>query len=133
MWDKSKPTTICTIRVLINCWGRIISCQIYETRRKVENTKIFPLSYRFPIGYISGISWRWVLLWYGNTQHKQTREDKLREKAKQREKLWIEELERRDAIIQARKQRLEESKKELRELAKQGFIEEKESNDKKED
>lgn len=52
-----------------------------------------------------------------------SKEEMLRDKARQRERMWIEELERRDEVIQERKKRLEESKKELREIAKEGFRE----------
>lgn len=51
-----------------------------------------------------------------NEKAKRTREDELRDKAKLREKLWIEELERRDYETRMRKQRAEIARQKIREM-----------------
>ncbi|CAM9018753.1 unnamed protein product [Wickerhamomyces anomalus] len=54
-----------------------------------------------------------------NVEKKKTREEQLHEKAKLREKLWIEELERRDLETKQRKKRAEWARQKAKELEEQ--------------
>lgn len=65
-----------------------------------------------------------------SSEQKKTREELMKEKAKVREALWIQELERRDSLIQERKERLEASKRELMQVAQDGFKQESEKSPK---
>lgn len=54
---------------------------------------------------------------YGSAKHEQlSKEEQLRQKAKMREQLWIQELERRDLEVRRRKQRAEEARKKAAEM-----------------
>ncbi|AGO14110.1 AaceriAER310Wp [[Ashbya] aceris (nom. inval.)] len=54
---------------------------------------------------------------YGSSKREQlSKEEQLRQKAKMREQLWIEELERRDLEVRRRKQRAEEARRKAAEM-----------------
>ncbi|KAL7664923.1 Respiratory supercomplex factor 1, mitochondrial [[Candida] zeylanoides] len=59
-------------------------------------------------------------------EKKISKEEKLRAKAKLREKMWIEELERRDEETKERQRRLESSRRELNQVAQESFAKERE-------
>lgn len=101
--------------------GAVILAGISMKRGQKLKTQIY---FRYRIGFqlvtlIALVTGGMML--QESEEKRKTREDILREKAKQREKIWIEELERRDAIAKERKKRLEQSKQELRQVAKEGF------------
>lgn len=121
---KCKQQPLVPLGALATTWAIVLATRSIRRRDRVNTQKYFRYRIGFQAATLVALVAGGLAYQVESTEQKQTREDKLREKAKLREKLWIEELERRDEIIQARKKRLAESRNELIEVAREGFKDE---------
>lgn len=121
---RSKQQPLVPLGTLLTSAAVVLAAKSLKQGRKADTQKYFRYRVGFQAFTLVALVMGGIYYQKESAEQKQTREDKLREKAKLRELLWIEELERRDLLIQARKKRLEESKKELRKVAQEGFEQE---------
>lgn len=130
---RSKQQPLVPLGTLLTSAAVFLAAKSLKQGRKADTQKYFRYRVGFQAFTLVALVMGGIYYQKETAEQKQSREDKMREKAKVREQLWIEELERRDLLIQARKKRLEESKKELMRVAQEGFEQDKDRSSKGEE